>query len=127
MISPIPGFEDPDGILDVVRQNNNVAELMKKFPEKFPMGLGIIEPRHGKRSLDEVDRVFSELKLNGIMFHNDYMGIPLNDENVFAIVERASKYKDQHIVIMAHIYHFSPLESPNRLAVLAETFPELLL
>jgi len=127
IISPIPGFKDPNGIQDVKKQNDNIASIIKQYPERFPVGMGIVEPRHGegKQNLDEIDRIFSDLKLGGLMFHNDFSGIMLNDKVMFSFLERALKYKEQNIVIMVHTCHFSHLESPNRLANLAEAFPEL--
>jgi uncharacterized protein len=92
VISPIPGYEDPNGVKDSVAQNDNIADALKRWPDRFPHGLGVVEPRHGKAALPEVDWILGDLGLAGLMFHNDFNGMTLDSPAMFAIMERASRY-----------------------------------
>jgi predicted TIM-barrel fold metal-dependent hydrolase len=123
IISPIPGYVTSRGIVDSAEHNDNMAMAVKKWPDRLPRGLGVIEPRHGKAALPEVDRVLGDLGLHGLMFHNDFNGVTVDDPRMFAIIERAAKYRD--IVIMIHTAQQSMIESPFHLMVLAEAFPEV--
>ena len=121
IIFPMAGFEDPDGIQSTIVMNNRLAETLNKYPDRFLTGLGAAEPRHGKASLAEVDRVLGELKLKGLMFHNDFGGVPIDAPIMYEIVERASQYPD--IVIMLHTAQHSLLEPPFMVTALARAFP----
>lgn len=123
IISPIPGYEDPDGIKDSMIHNDNMAHLIKKYPDRFPRALGVVEPRHGKKALPEVDRILGDLGLHGLMFHNDFNGISVDHPSMFAIMERAAKYKD--VIMMVHTAQHSSLEAPFMLGTLAEAFPDI--
>lgn len=123
VISPIPGYEDPDGIKDAMLQNNNIADMVKKWPDRFPRGLGVVEPRHGSRALPEVDRIFEELNLAGLMFHNDFNGVYVDHPSMHRILERAAKYKNA--IVMIHTFQHSVLETPFQLLRIAERFPEI--
>jgi hypothetical protein len=123
IISPIPGFWDPKGIEDTRRENDNVAKAVQKYPNRFPCGLAILEPRHGEENLKEIDRVLGNLGLRGLMFHHDFHGCTLDHPIMFTILEYASKYKD--IIVMIHTCQLSALEPPFRLERLAKAFPNL--
>jgi predicted TIM-barrel fold metal-dependent hydrolase len=123
IISPIPGYVTPRGVADSMEENNNIAEAVRRWPDRYPRGLGVIEPRHGKAGLPEVDRVLGDLGLHGLMFHNDFNGVNLDDPRMFAIIEKAAKYKD--ITIMVHTAQQSMIESPYQLIRLANAFPEV--
>lgn len=123
IISPIPGYEDPDGIKDTMAQNDNISYIVKKWPDYFPKGLGVVEQRHGDKALPEVDRIFQELGLSGLMFHNDFSGVYLDHPSMDRILERASKYKN--VIVMVHTFQHSVLETPFQLLRVAERFPEI--
>jgi predicted TIM-barrel fold metal-dependent hydrolase len=123
ILSPIADYEDPRGILDSQDLNNLVADACRRWPDRFPRGFGVVEARHGEEALSEVDRVFDQLGLAGLMFHSDYSGISLDHPNVFAIMERASKYPN--VIIMAHMFQHSILEAPFQLMRLADAFPNI--
>jgi len=121
ILSPIPGYINPYGIRDTMKQNDAIAEAVNKYPQRFPCGLGSVEPRYGERGLDEVDRIAKELKLRGLMFHNDWHGVPLDNPIMFSLVGRAATH---NMIILAHTSHFTVMEPPFRLARLAEVFPQ---
>jgi predicted TIM-barrel fold metal-dependent hydrolase len=123
IISPIPGYEDPNGVQDSVAQNDNIAAALKRWPDRFPRGFGVVEPRHGKAALPEVDRILGELGLVGLMFHNDFNGMTLDSPAMFNILERASRHKN--VIIQAHVTHMTVLEPHFMLGKLAKAFPEI--
>jgi len=57
------------GVEDIRDQNEVIARACKDFPDQFPIGLALIEPRFGKRGLEETDKAISELGLVGIVGH----------------------------------------------------------
>lgn len=66
VISPIPGFEDPEGVRSVERMNRQVAEIQSRDPGRFPLALGVAEPRHGAQAAcREADLALGELGLGG--------------------------------------------------------------
>jgi predicted TIM-barrel fold metal-dependent hydrolase len=120
IISPIPGYPRPRGQKDTMEQNDLVANAVQKYPEKFPCGLGTVEPRDGEACLDEVDRIFKDLGLKGLMFHHLFQGIYLDHPIMFAILKKASVY---HPVVEVHVKEGSLLESPWRVARVAKAYP----
>lgn len=123
IISPIPGYPDPKGVVNTREQNDHIARVLRENPTRFLKALGVVEPRHGEATLDEVDRLLGELGLNGLMFHNDYSGVPVDNPIMFKILERASHYDD--IVIFVHTFQHGTLEVPFMLGRLARSFPEI--
>jgi len=121
IISPVPDYEDPRGVADSAALNDLVADAVRRWPDRFPRGFGVVEPRHGPDALPEVDRALGELGLAGLMFHSDYAGVSLDHPSTFAIVERAARYKG--VVILAHVFQHSILMAPFQLMRLADAFP----
>jgi hypothetical protein len=124
VISPIPGYTTSRGIQDSVEQNNNIAEAVRRWPDRFPRGLGVVEPRHGKRALMEIDRMYEQLGLHGLMFHNDFNGVTVDDSRMYAILDRSSEFPGK--VIMIHTAQQSMIESPIQFMAVANAFPELI-
>ncbi|MDO8472802.1 MAG: hypothetical protein Q7T05_03185, partial [Dehalococcoidia bacterium] len=65
----------PNGIEDTMRVNDQLAEYRSKHADRFPIAIGTVEPRHGDRSLDEIDRIVNDLHLNGIVWHHKFQGV----------------------------------------------------
>jgi uncharacterized protein len=68
--------------------NDHVADAVKKHPDVY-LGMGVVDPRQGKRAVDEVKRIGEELGLHGIgelnparqhFFANDHEFYPLWEE-----------------------------------------------
>lgn len=123
IICPIPGHPRPKGLQDTMVQNNLVAEAVKNYPNKFPCGLGTLEPRDGPACLDEADRVMGELGLRGLGFHHLFQGIYLDHPMMFEIMKRMSAYDDP--ILLVHVKEGSLLESPWRVARIARAFPDM--
>lgn len=121
-ISPIPGFEDPNGIADALAMNKLMYDLKQK-QSRYVAALGVAEPNHGKGAFLEVDQALGELKLDGVMFHNDFNGVEVGAPVMFDIFREISKYKDA--VVMLHTAFHSDLEPPFMIGRLAEKFPDM--
>lgn len=123
VISPIPDYEDPDGVASSMAMNDLIAKALQAWPDRFIAGFGVVEPRHGSDCLAEVDRILGDLGLCGLMFHSDYSGISLDHPNTIEIVEHASRY--DNLIILAHMFQHSILCAPFAFMNLADTFPEV--
>lgn len=123
ILAPAAGYATPNGVADSMAQNDYIAQMLKEYPERFPRGIAVIEPRHGRDTLDEIDRALGELGLHGLMLHNDFSGVPLDHPINYEIVERVAKYPDA--VMMVHTFGHSSLESPMQLIRLAQTYPKV--
>lgn len=100
------------GVLDTREQNEAIARACREFPERFPIGLALIELRHGDVGVDELDRALSEGGLMGIMYHPSGGGGIGGELNAF--LEVASMYKGLCLL------HGRPADT----AVLARRFPQ---
>jgi predicted TIM-barrel fold metal-dependent hydrolase len=124
VISPIPGYEDPFGKASTLQMNDQMLEIKQNNPHKFPLAMGVVEPRHGKLVLEEVEYVLGTLQLDGLMFHNDFNGIEMHSPRMQDIMEEARHYKNCKM-IMLHTAQHSMLEPPFALWILAEKFPDI--
>ena len=122
ILSPIPGYSEPYGIKNTIIQNDRIAEAVAKYPDRFPRGLAVLEPRQGDECLGELERSLNELKLRGLMFHNVFHGVSIDHPFMFTIMEEAKKFDP---IVLMHTMYFSHLEPPFRLARLAESFPTI--
>ncbi len=123
IISPMPDYPTPDGIKDSMVQNDHIAQAIKKYPDRFPRGLGVVQPRHGDRALPEVDRIMEQLGLSGLAFDNNYSGLAIDNPAMFNIFERAAKYKN--VIVMVHTNQYSILEVPFQLGKVVGAFPDI--
>ena len=121
VVMPHPGYPRPDGIKDTMRINDLVAEAVKDYPEKFPCGLGTVEPLSGDKCLEEVDRIFKSLKLKGLSLETLIQGTTTDHPMVFRILERAAKNGK----IVAFVETGQTNQESWRLGRLAEAFPEM--
>jgi hypothetical protein len=62
------GYIQADGIKDTMRSNDTVAAYRKRDTKRFPVASGTVEPLHGARSLDELERMKHELHLEGVVW-----------------------------------------------------------
>jgi len=122
-ISPIPGFEDPEGVKTAKMMNQQIADIQKQYPDRFPVGLGVAEPQHGKYAMEEVEHALGELKLQGIMFHNDFNGVEVEAPVMFDIMKKISEFPNA--VVMLHTAYYSDLEPPFMIGRIARKFPDL--
>ena len=116
------GYIQADGIGATMRSNDAVAEYRKRDPKRFPVAAGIVEPLHGVRSLDELDRIKHVLHLEGVVWHNRFQGLAVDHELMRPLLRRVSELG---LVPFLHTNAESNLEAAWRLERLANEFPEL--
>ncbi|MDO4345183.1 MAG: amidohydrolase family protein [Eubacteriales bacterium] len=124
VISPIPGYEDAEGVESSKKASWLVKKLQEEKKEMFPLALGVAEPRHGVAALSAVEYAMGELELEGLMFHHDFAGVEMHAPVVKDIIAEACRYR-KHPVIQVHTAQHSMLEPPFSLWILAEKFPEV--
>lgn len=124
VMMPSTGYYMPNGILDTKKFNDKMAEYKRLHPDLFPVALGTVEPRHGKASLEEIDRMINELKLDGIMWHHRSTGTEIDHEMTILCLTKISEMKVP-VPVFIHNFCESQLEAPWRLEKLAGMFPNL--
>ncbi|MGV0880002.1 amidohydrolase family protein [Mycolicibacterium sp. XJ883] len=112
----------PDGIADNRRVNDDIAMVRARRPDLFPAAVGIVEPLHGSRGLEELDRCKNELGLHGISFHTRLQGVSLDSRWVR---EYLSRMGELGLVPFLHAIGESSSESLWKIDVLAGDFPDL--
>jgi predicted TIM-barrel fold metal-dependent hydrolase len=78
VLSRAAGDLQAAGIHDTRQLNDVVANAVRDHPDKFPIGLGVIEVRHERLAVDETIRIMEELGLAGVAVHPQLEGYSLN-------------------------------------------------
>ena len=121
LVIPGHGYERPAGIADTRAENDAIAEYQKTRPDRFPGAIGVVEPRDGAASLEELDRVKHELGLVGVSFHTRFQGVSLDSQWILQYVARMAELG---LVPVIHAMNETPEEALWKLAVLARSIPE---
>jgi len=116
------GYIQADGIKDTMRCNDTVAAYRKRDPKRFPVACGTVEPLHGARSLDELERMKHDLHLEGVVWHNRFQGVAVDHLLMRPLLKKVSELG---LVPIVHTNAESNLEAVWRLERLALEFPEL--
>jgi predicted TIM-barrel fold metal-dependent hydrolase len=122
VIQPAHAYLKPDGIADTRRVNDGIAAYRAAAPDRFRVALGTVEPSHGERSLEEIDRVAEELDLDGLSWHHRLQGGFIDSPWMRPYLRRMS---ERSLVPAIHTNAESKLEAPWQLQKLAFEFPEL--
>lgn len=122
VIQPSHGYLKPDGVRDTMRVNDRVAAYRQRDPKRFPIALGTVEPTHGERSLEEIDRVKHVLGLNGLSWHHRFQGCLIASKWMWPILRRMADLK---LTPFIHTFSESRMEAPHQLERLANEFPNL--
>ncbi len=122
VIQPAHSYLKPDGIRDTQRVNDGIAAYRAREPELFPIALGTVEPSHGERSLEELERGKLELGLNGFSWHHRLQGTFIDNPWMRPYLSRMAELD---LIPMIHTNAESKLEAPWRLQRLAYEFPRL--
>jgi uncharacterized protein len=116
------GYIQADGIKDTMRCNDTVAAYRNRDPKRFPVASGTVEPLHGTRSLDELERMKHELHLDGVVWHNRFQGVAIDHQLMRPLLKKVSELG---LVPLIHTNAESNMEAVWRLERLAQEFPEL--
>jgi predicted TIM-barrel fold metal-dependent hydrolase len=122
LLMPGHSYMKPGGLADTRDTNDRLAAYQRLAPERIAVASGVVEPRHGLESLDEIDRMHGELGFKGVSWHHRQQGLPMDHPVMFACLERLATLG---MVAMIHCFVGADFEEIWRLRRLAEAFPEL--
>lgn len=122
IVIPGHGYERANGIADTRAENDAIAAYRDRTPERFPAAVGVVEPRDGQASLDELTRARQELGLVGISFHTRFQGVSLDSRWIRLYCERMAELG---LVPVVHAMDETPEEALWKLAQLARALPEV--
>lgn len=114
-------YRQDNGIEDTKKVNDLIATYVSKHSDRFPVGLGIVEMKHGDASLRELERMAKDLKLRGAAWHHAQCGVPIDHPSMRPILKTMQELQ---LVPFIHV-HWRPYESIDRLEVIAEEFPAM--
>ncbi len=77
---PTAGGPQANGVRDTRTQNETIANACRLHPERFPIGLGIVEVRHEQAGVNELARAMQEDGLVGFVCHPALSGHSLGGE-----------------------------------------------
>lgn len=122
LIMPSHAYPNPNGLADTRELNNRIAATRDEHTDKFPVALGTVEPMYGEPGLKEIDRMMTELNLDGVSWHNRWQRSYVDDPMMYELIERAA---DHDAVVLLHAYFESNLEEPWRAFRIVENFPDV--
>ncbi|MGN6770419.1 MAG: amidohydrolase family protein [Rhizobiaceae bacterium] len=122
LLMPANGYPAPDGLADTIRINTAMADYRNRHPDRFPAALGTVSPLEGDGALDEIDRCIEVLGMRGIVWHHRFQGSAIDHPRMQLLLEHVQHHK---VPAFIHIIADSNLESPWKLEMTADRFPEL--
>ncbi len=82
-----------DAAIDLAKMGNDeLAELILKYPDKFIAGIASLPLGNIDASLKEIERTVAELKFRGIQIYSNINGEPLNSPKFKPLYEMMTKY-----------------------------------
>jgi predicted TIM-barrel fold metal-dependent hydrolase len=115
-------YRKTEGIESTKKLNDLVAAYVAKHGDRFPIGIGTVEPTHGVASLWELERIAKELRLRGVTWHHRSCGVPIDHPFMRLILRRMIELQ---LIPFIHVLQ-PPLESIWTLEILAREFPDLI-
>jgi uncharacterized protein len=84
---------DPQKALDLTKLGNDeMAELVLKYPDRFPAAAAAVALNNPDGSYKELERAIVDLKFKGVQIYTDLCGKPLDSPEFMPIYEMMSKY-----------------------------------
>jgi len=80
ILCPTSGGHQARGVLDTHDQNTVIATACRRYPERFPIGLSVVEVRHEAAGVAELERAMDEDGLVGFACHPGLSGHSLGGE-----------------------------------------------
>lgn len=77
-VIPGHGYLRPHGHADTHKVDDGIARYRDANLERFPVAIGIVEPRDGELSFEENDRCANGLRLRGISFDTRFQGASID-------------------------------------------------
>ena len=92
-LPPVESFADPARAADLARiANDEMAELVRKYPDKFAAAIACLPMNNVEAALQEVDRAITDLKFRGIQIFTTVNGKPLDSPEFTPLYEKMSYY-----------------------------------
>ena len=93
----VPGspedLAEPGGAVDLAKRiNDEMAEVIFKYPDRFAAGVAVLPISDIDASLKEIDRAINELKLRGILLRIPINGKPVDREEFMPIYEKMCQH-----------------------------------
>ncbi len=86
-------ISDPVKAMDLTKlANDEVAELVAMYPERFAAGIAAVAMNNVDSSLKELERAISDLKFRGVQIYTDINGRPLDSPEFLPIYEMMAAY-----------------------------------
>ena len=106
------GSPQTRGLLDTRDQNAVISRACRQFPDRFPIGLALIELRHGSAGAEALEQALTTGGLMGVMWHP---GGVSPEKRLYPFLEVAAMWRG---LCLLH-------ETPARTASFARRFPDL--
>jgi predicted TIM-barrel fold metal-dependent hydrolase len=79
--------------MDLTRTGNEeIAELVFKYPDRFAAGIAAVAMNDPDGSLKELERCLTELKFKGVQIYTDFCGKPLDSPEFMPIYEMMARF-----------------------------------
>lgn len=121
-VIPGHGYLRPNGHADTRAVNDAIAAYRDGVPDRFPVAVGVVEPRDGEVSFGELERCRHELGLAGISFHARFQGVATDNEWIARYVERMGELG---LVPVVHALDETAEEALWKVGQLARRFPHI--
>jgi uncharacterized protein len=89
---PLETFAPQDAVELSRIANEEMAELVTKYPDKFFGAAACLPMNDIDAALKEVDRAVTQLKLNGVQIYSRINGEPLDSPRIKPLFEKMAKY-----------------------------------
>lgn len=84
---------EPGGAVDLARKvNDEMAELIFKYPDRFAAGVAVLATSNIDASLKEIDRAVNDLKLRGILLRIPINGKPVDRPEFLPLYEKMCQH-----------------------------------
>jgi len=85
---------DPNKALDLIKlANDEIAELVQKYPDRFPAAVASVALTDIEASLKELERAIVELRFRGVQIYTHVNDKPLNSPDFEPLWEMMSRHK----------------------------------
>ena len=90
---PVEDIAKPKDAVELAKiANDEMAELVQKYPDKFPAAVAALPMNDIDAALKEVDRAITELGFRGVQIHSDINGKPLDSPEFMPLFEKMAHY-----------------------------------
>jgi uncharacterized protein len=90
---PVEKFLSPKDAVELARiANDEVAELVVKYPDKFYAGVACLPMNDMDEALKEVDRAVTQLRLKGVQIYSRIAGEPLDASKFRPLFQKMAEY-----------------------------------